>query len=97
MGCYVVWGTKLLTEILLVLTTLVLPLVAAAQRPGHVPRIAFLDLNFPPAPSEPSPLHDAFRHGLRERGWVEGHTITIERLSGNLCAPWQRDHAASWR
>ena len=78
MRCYVVWGTKLLTEILLVLTTLVVPLVAAAQRPGHVPRIAFLDLNFPPAPSEPSPLHDAFRHGLRERGWVEGHTIAIE-------------------
>ena len=21
---------------------------------------------------------DAFRHGLRERGWVEGHTIAIE-------------------
>jgi putative tryptophan/tyrosine transport system substrate-binding protein len=63
---------------LVVLTTLRLPLVAAAQWPGHVPRIAFLDLNFPPSTSEPSPLLDAFRQGLRERGWVEGHTIAIE-------------------
>jgi putative ABC transport system substrate-binding protein len=63
---------------LIVLTTLRLPLVAAAQRPGHVPRIAFLELNFPPSTSEPSPLLDAFRQGLRERGWVEGHTIAIE-------------------
>jgi putative ABC transport system substrate-binding protein len=62
----------------IVLTARGLPLVAAAQRPGQVPRIAFLDLNFPPASSEPSPLLDAFRHGLRERGWVEGQTITIE-------------------
>jgi len=50
----------------------------AAQRPGHVPRIAFLDLNDPPAAGEPTPLLDAFRHGLLEHGWVEGHTIAIE-------------------
>src|SRR5262249_33898571 len=35
-------------------------------------------LNFPPPPSEPSPLREAFRQGLREHGWVEGHTIAIE-------------------
>jgi putative ABC transport system substrate-binding protein len=64
--------------ILIVLTTLSLPLGAAAQRPGHVPRIAVLNLNFPPSASEPTPFRDAFRHGLRERGWVEGHTIAIE-------------------
>jgi ABC-type uncharacterized transport system substrate-binding protein len=40
--------------------------------------VAFLELNFPPLPAEPTPFLDAFRHGLRERGWVEGHTIAIE-------------------
>ena len=78
MGRYVAWRTELLTGIIVMLTALVLPLVAAAQRPGHVPRIAVLDLNFPPAASESAPLLDAFRHELRERGWVEGHTIAIE-------------------
>jgi len=45
MGRYGAWRTALLTGILVVLTTLGLPLVAAAQRPGQVPRIAFLGLN----------------------------------------------------
>jgi hypothetical protein len=60
MGRYVAWGTELLTVILVVLTAFVLPRVAAAQRPGHVPRIAVLDLNFPPSASEPTPFRDAF-------------------------------------
>ena len=72
------WGIVLLTGILVVLTILVLPLVAAAQRPSHIPRIAVLGLNFPQSASEPPSLLDAFRHGLRKRGWVEGHTIVIE-------------------
>jgi putative ABC transport system substrate-binding protein len=63
---------------ILVLTALGLPLIAMAQQPGHVPRIAFLDFNSPPAAGEPTPLLDAFRHGLRDHGWVEGHTIAIE-------------------
>ena len=78
MGRAIAWRAALLTVMLIVLTTLGLPPVAAAQRLGHVPRIGFLDLNFPPAPAEPTPLLDAFRHGLGERGWVEGHTIAIE-------------------
>jgi putative tryptophan/tyrosine transport system substrate-binding protein len=86
MGRYVVWGTKLLTGILVVFTSLVLPRTATAQRPGHLPQIAFLGLTAPPATSEPTPFLDAFRQGLRERGWVEGHTITIEWrwAEGNL-------------
>jgi len=78
MGRYVAWGTELRTVILVVLTILVLPLVAAAQRPGHVPRIAYLGFTFPPSASEPRPFLDAFRQALREHGWVEGHTIAIE-------------------
>src|SRR5215468_7927608 len=74
----IAWRTALLTGMLIVLVTLGLPLGFAAQRPGHVPRIAFLDLNSPPAAGEPTPLLDAFRHGLLEHGWVEGHTIAIE-------------------
>src|SRR5262249_735145 len=38
------WRTALLTVLLIVLVTLGLPRGLAAQRPGHVPRIAFLDL-----------------------------------------------------
>src|SRR4030095_5735264 len=74
----IAWRTALLTVMLIVLVTLGLPLGFAAQRPGHIPRIAFLDLNYPPAAGEPTPLLDAFRHGLLEHGWVEGHTIAIE-------------------
>jgi putative ABC transport system substrate-binding protein len=55
-----------------------LPLFAAAQRPAQVRRIAFLGLNFPPSASDPTPFLDAFRQGLRDRGWVEGHNLTIE-------------------
>jgi putative ABC transport system substrate-binding protein len=60
------------------LSIFVAPLAAAAKQPAHVPRIAFLGYNFPPAASEPSPFLDAFRQGLHERGWVEGNTIAIE-------------------
>src|SRR5262245_63986946 len=74
----IAWRSELLTVLLLVLTTLGLPLGVAAQWPGQVPRIAFIGLNFPPEASAPNPFLDAFRHGLRERGWVEGHTIAIE-------------------
>lgn len=86
MGRYVVCKIALLTGTLVVLTVLMLPLVAAAQRPAQVRRIAFLELNFPPAASQPTPFLDAFRHGLRERGWVEGHNLTIEWrwAEGNL-------------
>src|SRR5215510_12548587 len=74
----IAWRTTLLTVILIVLVPLGLPRGLAAQRPGHVPRIAFLDLNDPPAAGAPTPWLDAFRHGLLEYGWVEGHTIAIE-------------------
>jgi putative ABC transport system substrate-binding protein len=64
----------------------VLPLLGTAQQPAQVRRIAFLGLNFPPAASQPTPFFDAFRHELRERGWVEGYNLTIERrwAEGNL-------------
>ena len=76
---YVVWRTKLLTGMLVALAILVFPLRAAAQQPGHVPRIAFLDLNYPPAVAEPTPLLDAFRQGSSN---MDGWRDTPSRLSG---------------
>ena len=86
MARYVARRTEPFTVLLVVLTALVLPLCAVAQRPVHVPRIAFLGLGSPPAPSQSTPFLKAFRHGLRERGWVEGHNLTIEWrwAEGNL-------------
>src|SRR5262249_44629446 len=78
MGRSIARGTELLTAMLIILTALVLPLFAAARQPGDVPGIAYVGFNHPTSGSEPTPFLDAFRDGLRERGWVEGHTIAIE-------------------
>ena len=57
----------------LALGLLVAPLVADAQPVGKVPRIGFL------RPSLVSPCRtESFAQGLRELGYVEGHTIIIE-------------------
>ncbi len=66
--------------VILILAVLVAPSAVEAQSAGKVPRIAILDLNFPPSASAPTSFFDteAFRHELREHGWVEGHTIAIE-------------------
>jgi putative ABC transport system substrate-binding protein len=55
------------------LAILVGPLVGAAQPPGKVARIGVLS-SVPAG----SPRADAFRQGLRERGWVEGQNAAIE-------------------
>jgi putative ABC transport system substrate-binding protein len=57
----------------LALVLLVAPLAAAPLLAGKVPRIGFL------RPSLASPCRtEAFAQGLRELGYVEGHTIVIE-------------------
>ena len=59
-----------------VIVTLVLgvlaPLSAAAEQPAKVPRIGYL------ASTSPSPVHDAFRQGLRELGYIEGQNTVVE-------------------
>lgn len=60
----------------LVLVFLVVP-VAAAQPAGKVYRIGYLGTS-PPNTPESSRIQEAFRQGLRERGWVEGHNTIIE-------------------
>jgi putative ABC transport system substrate-binding protein len=49
--------------------------LAEAQPAGKVPRVAVVWIAAPPAVAQ---MHDGFRQGLRERGWVEGQTVAIE-------------------
>jgi len=53
------------------------PLAVGAQPAGKVYRIGYIS-NSPPNTPESSRLHEAFRQGLRERGWVEGRNAVIE-------------------
>ena len=48
-------------------------LPADAQQATKVPRVGLLRLGSPP-----DPYVDAFRRGLRDRGYVEGQTIALE-------------------
>jgi len=50
------------------------PLAAEAQPAGKVPRIGYLSLNLATSPH----LHEAFRQGLRDLGYVEGRNVVIE-------------------
>jgi ABC-type uncharacterized transport system substrate-binding protein len=50
------------------------PLAAEGQPAGKVWRIAYLTTTSPGG----SPTTDAFLHGLRDLGYVEGHNVTIE-------------------
>src|SRR5262245_24526659 len=51
------------------------PLAARAQQQAKLPTIGFLG---PTTPSAQSQWVAAFLQRLRERGWIEGRTVTIE-------------------
>src|SRR6516165_9243049 len=58
-----------------------LPLAARAQQPAKVPRVGILS----PAANETGGTLTAFREGIRDLGYVEGQTITLEfRLSKGI-------------
>ena len=50
-------------------------LTAGAQTAGKVPRVTYIGLG---AASSNPRLTEAFRQGLRELGWVEGHNILVD-------------------
>ncbi|HEV8441556.1 MAG TPA: ABC transporter substrate-binding protein [Methylomirabilota bacterium] len=57
------------------------PLLAQAQRPGRVPRIAMLG----PAVDRPQSIARVeLEAGLRKLGWIPGQTLIIERRQGTL-------------
>src|SRR5262249_35037806 len=60
---------------LLLALGLLVPLAANAQPPATIPRGGFIDAT---SPDSGRHLLDAFRQGLRELGYIEGHNITIE-------------------
>src|SRR5262245_53275658 len=66
---------RLPLRLLLALALLVSPLAAGAQPPSTVHRIGFL---WNSSPSLTHHFLEAFRHGLHERGYVEGTHFTIE-------------------
>ena len=60
--------------VVLALTLFAAPLAAEGQQTAKVARIGFLFLNLAPNPH----LKEAFRQGLRDLGYVEGHNVVIE-------------------
>ena len=74
---------KPVLSILFVVVGLAVAVVAAAQQPTKIPRIGFLTGG---SAIQISARTDAFRHGLRELGYIERKNIIIEwRYSeGNL-------------
>jgi putative ABC transport system substrate-binding protein len=69
------WCSAVGVILILTLSPLAAPLAAEAQSPRKVHRIGFL---WNSSPSLTPHLLEAFRHGLSERGYVEGEHFTIE-------------------
>jgi len=61
--------------IALALTIFVAPVVAAAQKPAQIPRIGYLRGG---SAADAAPRVEVLRQGLRNVGYIEGQTFTIE-------------------
>ena len=70
------WCSTVGFLVTLTLSMLAAPLVAGAQPAGKIPTIGFLTHN---AATQTAQAFEAFVQGLRELGYIEGQTITIER------------------
>jgi len=62
--------------VMLTLSLLAMPCAAHAQPAGKLPRVGVLEPGLPPG--EPGSGGHRFRQGLRELGYIEGQTITLE-------------------
>ncbi len=69
------WGSTIGGIITLILSLLTVPLTSQAQPAAKVPRLGLL---IPSAFSAAASRLEAFRHGLRDLGYVEGRNITLE-------------------
>jgi len=63
-------------------TALTWPVVLHAQQRKNIPRLCFLDFALDPGTLRSSRF-DGFFHGLRDLGYVDGQTITIDYLSAD--------------
>jgi putative tryptophan/tyrosine transport system substrate-binding protein len=69
------WGSIIGGIVTLILSLLMAPLTSQAQPAAHVPRLGLL---MPGSASGYASRLEAFRHGLRDLGYVEGRHITLE-------------------
>ena len=80
------WWSAVGCIMILTLSLLTAPLTSQAQHAAHVP---WLGLLMPDSSSAFAPRIEAFRHGLRDLGYVEGQNITLDpalptgRLTGS--------------
>jgi ABC-type uncharacterized transport system substrate-binding protein len=81
------WCSAVGCLVTLLLSLLVVPLATQAQPAGQMPRVGVLVPGVPPG--EPGGWLDRFRQGLRELGYVEGQTITLE-------VRWDEYHRERW-
>ena len=69
------WYSTVGGVVMLALSLLAVPLTSQAQPATHVPLLGLL---MPGSASGYASRLEAFRHGLRDLGYVEGHNITLE-------------------
>src|SRR5262245_21070245 len=70
----IMWYSAIGCLVTLILSLLVAPLTARAQPRGKLPLIGVLE---PGSQQRRTPCLPAFQQGLRDLGYVEGHTITF--------------------
>jgi putative ABC transport system substrate-binding protein len=70
--------TRVVSMVMLLVAALAAPLAAAAQPAGRIPRLCFL--TFDPGTPQSSRFSPFFQ-GLRDLGYVDGKTISIDYLS----------------
>src|SRR5262245_65224276 len=69
------WYSAVGCLVTLILSLLTVPRTVNAQRPAHMSRIGYLEGR---SASDTPHLIAAFRHGLRELGYIEGQNIAME-------------------